>query len=111
MSHKLIKIVIFLTRSSFVLLKDELPEGFSQSLREQENSKSRAKFQDQQQEKNQAVTQTKNPKHEEQQRAKVQHLQSPNKPHLRHWCAAGYDRIRRRVSILIQMQEIFKSES
>ncbi|XP_026798594.3 ATP-dependent RNA helicase DHX29 isoform X1 [Pangasianodon hypophthalmus] len=53
------------------LRDDELPEGFSQSLREQENSKSRAKFQDQQQEKSQAVAQTKSPKHEEQQRAKV----------------------------------------
>ncbi|XP_017345431.1 ATP-dependent RNA helicase DHX29 [Ictalurus punctatus] len=53
------------------LRDDELPEGFSQSLHEQENSKSRAKFQDQQREKSQAVTQTKNPKHEEQQRAKV----------------------------------------
>lgn len=57
-----------------LLLKDELPEGFSQRLREQENSKSRTKFQDQQQEKSRAVTQNKNPKPEEQQRAKVNHL-------------------------------------
>ncbi|KAF5899942.1 ATP-dependent RNA helicase DHX29, partial [Clarias magur] len=53
------------------LRDDELPEGFSQSLREQERSKSRAKFQDQQQEKSRAESQPKIPKPEEQQRAKV----------------------------------------
>ncbi|KAI5099549.1 ATP-dependent RNA helicase DHX29 [Silurus meridionalis] len=53
------------------LRDDELPEGFSQSLREQENCKNRAKFQDRQQEKSRAVPQTKTPKPEEQQRAKV----------------------------------------
>ncbi|KAK3549943.1 hypothetical protein QTP86_016870 [Hemibagrus guttatus] len=53
------------------LRDDELPEGFSQSLREQEDSKSRAKFQDQQQEKSQKVSQTQSPKPEEKQIAKV----------------------------------------
>ncbi|KAG7322878.1 hypothetical protein KOW79_014224 [Hemibagrus wyckioides] len=53
------------------LRDDELPEGFSQSLREQENSKSRAKFQDQQQEESQKVSQTQSLKPEDKQRAKV----------------------------------------
>lgn len=57
-----------------LLLKDELPEGFSQSLCEQENSKGRAKFQDQQQEKSQKVTQSQTPKPEEKKTAKVKHL-------------------------------------
>ncbi|GAA6091840.1 ATP-dependent RNA helicase DHX29 [Tachysurus ichikawai] len=53
------------------LRDDELPEGFSQSLCEQENSKGRAKFQDQQQEKSQKVTQSQTPKPEEKKTAKV----------------------------------------
>ncbi|TSM12535.1 ATP-dependent RNA helicase DHX29 [Bagarius yarrelli] len=53
------------------LKDDELPEGFSQSLHEEQNSKSRAKFQHQQQEKSRAAEQSHNLKPEERQRAKV----------------------------------------